>query len=74
MLAQPVANTTSSFAIYQSTDRALSGFTQLATWTGARTRPEDLECDPVTFAPNTAVWVILARKDVARAYQIHGSC
>jgi streptogramin lyase len=74
VLAQPVAKTTSSFAIYQSTDRTLSGFTQLATWAGARTRPEDLECDPVTFAPKTAVWVILARKDVARAYQIRGGC
>jgi hypothetical protein len=74
VLAQPVAHTTSSFSLYQSTDRALSGFTLLASWSGARTRPEDLECDPITFAPKVAVWVIYARKDIAKAYQIQGTC
>jgi hypothetical protein len=74
VLAQPAGGSTSTFELYQSSDRSLTDFTEFASWSGGRQRPEDLECDPVTFPGKTAVWVIFAKKDIAKAYQIQGSC
>jgi streptogramin lyase len=74
VLAQPVGGSTSTFQLYQSSDRSLTDFTKFASWSGGRLRPEDLECDATTFPGKTAVWVIFAKKDVARAYQIQGTC
>jgi hypothetical protein len=77
VLAQPSGGSGSTFQLFESSNRALDGtttFTQLASWSGSRLRPEDLECDPTTFSGKTAVWVIFAKKDMARAYQIQDAC
>jgi hypothetical protein len=74
VLAQPAGGSTTTFQLYQSSDRSLTDFTKFASWSGSRLRPEDLECDATTFPGKTAVWVIFAKKDIAKAYQIQGTC